>query len=63
MDKQESDFMLSFAEKTDGVNRRVTRVLIAMAIVLAVVVVAFCVRDVTISNQYFASAQKIKMLM
>lgn len=44
---------LRFAEKTDGVNKRVTRALIAMAIVLAVVVVAFCIRDSIVANNYF----------
>lgn len=44
---------LRFAEKTDGVNKRLVRTLLILAAILAVVVASFCVRDSIVSNSYF----------
>jgi len=46
---------LTFTEKTDGVNKRLTCVLISLAVVFAIVVIAFCIRDGFIAHTYFAS--------
>ena len=53
MEEKVIQAMQDNAVRTDKVNRRLTVLAIVMSLVIAAVVVAFCLRDRAISHDYF----------